>query len=511
VRRSRRVVPATLAILLAIPVVARAAGGVPEVRVETRGSAPGPAPDAGEAVAEVLRGATRGSGDPALADRLAAHPRVRAALSAAIAFLRSADGDRASLDVRVERGPRRTVVRIAYVRNVEAPVGPAAPESGPSPPVAVTLGETQLVLERPPSPSAAPAPPPPPPTAADAVPLRDAPDLPCPPGDAECWDRTTRAALAARPLACEAYAAEADRHVLSLAGFADPNLSIASPPPDLDEPGQVRDRRAAALSGPLPDGLQGSDPLADPLHARLANGPPGPVGPPGEPTDGCRAEWDAGRLVPTPWCTRDVVAFDRWARSAASTMSRIPAVRPLPGVSQWIGMRALADAQDVSWEGVFAARWIDRLQARLDAGDDRYVDTAAEALAADADARRLVAPRLRRWYSDPAATRWREAIRTVYREHFLALYPEAAEPGAGLPAFDRFPARTWWVTNWLASVARRGIPAAEAVERLKCRPDAGRALAALADLLPGIADAHPRLAPVAAAVRDAMAPGHSCR
>lgn len=505
----RTAVPIAVAVATAASVAAAASQAAPRppvsVAVEADGFAPAEAPDAGAAVAEVLRGAA----GPDLAERLAALPEVRRAVSAALAFLRTPGGSGAAVEVGVDAAAGRTVVRVAVVRSV-APTPSRSPDGGVPRPVRVPLGETRVVVTRlphaRPAPRAMAAPRPP---APDAIPLRGKAALPCGPGDAACWGH----ALASNPLACEAYAAEALAHEQALSGSRDPNLGPSSPPPDVDAPREVREKRVAAVAGPLPDGLAGIDPAADPKRApRLANGPPTPAGPPGPPASACRTEWESTRAIPTPGCTRDVVAHDRWDGSAASTLAAIPLVRDLPGVSHWIGMRALAEQADLSWQGVYAARWIDRFADRLEAGDTRYLDEAAAAVRADPEARAILAPRLRRFLSEPAAGRWHDAIRVLYREHFLALYPEAADPGAaGLPAMDRFPVRSWWASNWLAEVARRGMPASEAVARLRCGPDADRAIATLSDLLPAIAGSHPRLAAIATLVSVELDPAARCR
>ena len=365
---------------------------------------------------------------------------------------------------------------------------------------ATTVGEVAILLrpvELPPPPAptiAMPAPRP----APDALPTGSAP---CSSGDAACWRHDTMRELFDHPPSCEAYLEEQDRHVKRLALDFDVNgRAVPSAIPDPTAPERDRQLRAREWAGAYPTGEidSGFDEFAT-RPIRLTNGAPCAAPRPARPSDECSAEWAERSVsaVPTLACTREIVDHEHWrvgdalVRAAEAPFSPIAS---LPIVSQILAAKARRVADDTSWRGVFAVRWIERLADARARGDDAYQDRAAANLAGTPEERRILAANLRRWLASAVNAPWHDTIRAFYEERFTALYPQAVD-ACGMPLLEGFPTRLWWATNWLAAAQRRGLAPEAAAEMLRCAPDNGQAIAVLKDLAPHLST-DPRFASI---------------
>lgn len=351
---------------------------------------------------------------------------------------------------------------------------------------AVTVGEVAITL-RPPPPPAPMIAMPTPLAIPDALPTGPAP---CPPGDAACWRHDTMQELFDNPPTCEAYLVEQTQHLKRLAQDYDPNgRAVPSAFVDLAAPEKDRQLRVREWAGAYPDGavVQGFEGLAR-RDIRLTNGAPCAAPQPARPSDGCSAEWAERSIaaVPTLACTREIVDHEHWrVGDALVRAAEIPfsPIASLPIVSQILAAKARRVADDTSWRGVFAIRWIERLADARGRGDTGYLDRAAANLANAPEERRILSTHLRKWLASAVNAPWHPTIQSFYEERFTALYPEAVD-SCGMPLLGRFPTRLWWAKNWLAAAQRRGLEPEAAAEMLQCAPDSGQAVAVLKDLAP---------------------------
>lgn len=358
---------------------------------------------------------------------------------------------------------------------------------------AVTVGEVAIFL-RPPPPAPVIAMPAPVPLQPDVLPTSE---TPCAPGDADCWRRGTLRQLSLRPPACETYLVEQDAHLARLGLAHDANGAAAKAPvPDPTAPERDRQQRMSEWAGAYPTGEidQGFESIAR-RDLRIVNSAPCTAPRPSLPADACFAEWAEGSIasVPTLACTREVVDHQHWrvgdglVRAAEAPFSPLGS---LPIISHILAAKARRVADDTSWRGVFAVRWMERLADARARGDLEYMDRVAANLAGAPEERRILATHLRRWMTSAQNAPWHATIRAFYEERFTALYPDAAD-STGMPVLSRFPTRLWWATNWLSEVMRRGMAAEAAAGLLRCCTGSGEAVAVLKDLAPHLA-ADPR-------------------
>ncbi len=355
---------------------------------------------------------------------------------------------------------------------------------------ATTVGEVAIRVPPPPLPSPVIAAPALPPVAPDFLPVTPAP---CAPGDADCWRRDTLRRMFDRPPTCEAYLVEQDLHLGRLATDPDPNGQAArAGTPDPGAPERERQLRMREWMGPYPSGAidEGSGTfLRD--RVTITNAPQCAPPTPAEPSDACRAEWAERSLaaVPTLACTRMLVDHEHWrggdglVRAAEAPFSPLGS---LPIISHILAAKARKVADDTSWRGIFAVRWMERLADARNRGDTGYLDRAAANLVQSPDERRVLASNLRRWMASGTSSPWHATILSFYEERFTALYPDAADAN-GLPMLSRFPTRLWWATNWLSAVQRRGLAPEAAAELLRCAPNGAVSVAVLKDLAPMLA------------------------
>lgn len=472
---------ACAAAILAIPATALGAWNV-RVVVEAPSpwvGDPGTVPDA--QVNQVLLGTLDGQTARAVRDTPAAVRKIKEIL----AFLGSPGGEGWRLDVRATREKGGTLVvrlvlrgraTVLHARDIERP--------GSS---EVELPQATFRLSRrpetPPSPPVASWPPAATPEVPDALPP---PVDPCRAGDAACWLRSTL--VPGREPACTRYLSEAESHRRRLDQFGDPNVGWKEPA-DLDAPALDRAEHMKLVGQKYPSGTRIDVSNFAEMDRSTRERPSSGPGLPRDPSDECKAEWasQAPGTLPTLACALEAERWERWVLrdpvARAATLPVLSAIGSLPILSNYLAFRGRQAADDRSGDGMWAARWMDRVATAFQGGNDRLLDAGMAVVAGRADERKSLARHLRRWADRAEYRDWQPVIDRIYGEFFTSLYPEAADR-AGLPVLDRFPVRLWWATNWVAAVRRTGLDPGNALDLLRCAPDGERSVAVLKDLAP---------------------------
>lgn len=485
------------ALCLVVPAAATPTQAGP--RVDVRWSGPA-LPEAGPASAAEVRALLSGLLSPAVIDTIVADSDAVRALSRLAAHLRSPAGRAVQVRADARRGRDGTlVVRIERSSHVPLREGPADAPSKRW--MEVPQGSVVLSFrpDRPrPSPPAPPFATTPQPVAPLplAIPRAVAPVL-CAPGDSACWQDLTRDELSQTPLACESYARELDAHLQRMDAIEDPNGGQFMGEDELNAPRETRKRRNEEVAGQYPSGMEAPDPMRDPIHIKIINGPPRHAPRPDEPSGACRAEWSAGpdEVPPTLACTRALENWANWVRKDPVTQlyaSPLKYILPdLPILSEYMAAKAAVVDRMTGWKDVWVGRFVEGASQRLARGDLAWIDGALDRSIADRETRMLLSAALRRHLAAGGDTAERRLADFLFQERYGVLYPDSVDAG-GWPALDAFPVRLWWATNWLATTARRQVPLAEALARLRCSPDAERGVRILKDLAPSLA-ARPRI------------------
>ncbi len=430
---------------------------------------------------------------PAELRRLLARPEVREAVARA---MEGYDPATDALHVRLA-GDDLTlrVVRRALVRRC-APAPEGAEAGSPEPrcedvtePVADRSIQLDRSLWRPPR----------------AAPPRPAPEPPSPPGppprsvlrDAAPRQHAAFDALERLPpplARALADYAELRATLRSRGHWVDPLLAddpLARPPVD-ERPGPAPapepSRAEQNLADPFgPGRMQTALPVPD-LLAQGAHAAATRELTVAAPDLACLERWAAAEDHPHPprlACFQAALRAPRVARSNTYRIARLlGSFVPLPILFDLMEREVKAAKRHTSDTTVWATVWL--------AWARRNPDRLPAALAALALAERKPLSRhLRRWWGDPRRRADEPTLTRIFEAHFLALYPEAADP-AGLPNRRAFADAWLWATNWLAEVDRRGAPSLQAT--LSALPPADRALveAILGD--PGYGRRFPRLA-----------------
>lgn len=312
---------------------------------------------------------------------------------------------------------------------------------------------------------------------AETAPMdNDTPRL-CGPYDRKCWDKQMRAFADPGLPACGKYIDEQQSHLTAIRkGWSDPNAVVKELPPPAEH---------------------GADPTNIlPFVFGTASSPP---------PSSCEAEWNDTFIyvVPTLACTAHKVQYDKWHNSATSitdeiannSVLSIPQITAIPGLAQYLGIKANHIDNSTSWRVIWAFRWLDKLVTRYEAEDTEYIQNAMSSVAGDHDERKLLAAYLREWYNDENFKHYQPAILMIYQSYFLYLYPLAVDENS-LPDIEKFPVELWWATNWFSEVKRRRMPLKDAFEMLKCSKNSAKEVAVLKELLPYLKK-HKRYADIA--------------
>ena len=439
---------------------------------------------------------------PAVA-RILGDAVVAARLRDLLAFLGTRTGAAFRLEVRTESAPgSRVQVDVSLFR--QARVGGFLAELPPVETVRVPVVEFRVVLEPlplPTPPRVASRPSPPRPRGEGLAVILPPRQPPCRPRDAACWVPFAKADLEAARAVDEPYLAEQWAHDATPDGLSDGNRPPGGNPPILGAAPARDAERVAQLAGAYPSGAIDQDPAVDPRRLRIVNAAPGRATPPEAPSAACVAEWAGDLDPPTLACAREVVEYHQWDRMGGGARAALTFLQmlPLPGIDALVAAERNRVVDEAAWRGAWASRWLEVAARRFEADDLDGLERSLASISTDPESRRVLADGMRRCFGREARAGLQPLIRWLYEESFTRLYPEAAARN-GLPILQRMPTRWWWATNWLSELRRRHVTPDAALEGIRSAAPGDRERTTLLDLLPSLAT-HPRLGPVAAAVR----------
>lgn len=304
----------------------------------------------------------------------------------------------------------------------------------------------------------------------------------CGPNDSSCW--IDSAVVADTDLVCGEVIRELGAHLTAMQGLGDPNTTPGLTKNDLSKGQKDLSEHMSLVGRQRPCGRLGDD-----QHPRFDSFEPAVPCLAGEPSETCMAEFNTNldRTIPTLECTKAVIEWQRWSRDdpvvSAAQFPLTSWVGNLPIVSNYLAFKGRVAADNFSWKGVWAVRWLDRVGRWYRQGDIAFVKKAIASVGGVPGERKVLAYHLRLWFGSKAFEDLNQLFTLIYQEHFLDLYPEAASRD-GLPDVGAFPTRLWWASNWLAAIRDRGIDPVTAVKMLDCSPDGPAGRRILAELAP---------------------------